>query len=365
MRVAIRTGSTFGRALVEDGKLVGDHSGLAIVRRLLKLFPDPILYGWDGMSEQPWDCDGFQVVHPSRIDVNDTVIINMDVVDSVALYRQLRGGTWRLYPKIVNLVWWNVSEWTDKVERQELALSTGLFYTFCNSRRTELEVRSLHARHLTPAMQARAVVESQNLGFPQPDLEPGPKHADPPIVLYPAMWLFARKAPDRFAKVVTRTAERTPIEMLMRLHPKAFPHPVIEELSSQPWADIDEIGPKDAYWANLAAATAFLATATDESYGLQYLEALWMGVIGVFPRRPWAENILPPGYPFLYGDLHEGEAMLHLAVTQPAEAWDMVAKAFDGDVRRWLRSFHSEDDFDSEFQLFLENRFPDLIGDDE
>src|SRR5690606_6196947 len=140
-----------------------------------------------------------------------------------------------------------------------------------------------------------------------------------PVVLYPAIYLSARKRPEMFLVVVEQVAKRLPIRAAARL---------IESHLISDWAfrpsrhagsrGVPPTASREDYWSALARTTAFLATAAEESYGLQYVEALVAGAVGVFPDLPWARAILPEGYPFLYRDTAEAEQMLFRAVTEPA-----------------------------------------------
>ena len=73
-------------------------------------------------------------------------------------------------------------------------------------------------------------------------------------------------------------------------------------MSRKKWAWVGPLRPAARSTTTTSTTTAFLATAADESYGLEYLEALVAGAVGVFPDLPWARALLPEGYPFLYRD---------------------------------------------------------------
>jgi hypothetical protein len=365
MRVAIKTGSTFGRALIDEkGQLTGTHSGLSIVRRLLKLFDDPILIVDEPMEYV--ELDGFDAMTLGEIDVNQTLVINMDVVDSLDLYRRLRRDTWRLRPTVMNLVWWNVSEFRDDIDRRSMAASFSTFPTFCNSQRTQMEVHSLVARHCTPAQIAETVRHTAwaNLGIEMPKNLPAQVWAEggAPVVAYPAMWLFARKRPQMWAEIVGSVAKRVPLQGWMRLHNDALTKAEAVGLTGLDWLSVRGLAPtRDDWWLEAAAGDVFLATSEDESYGLQYLELLWAGQLGVFPDRPWATNILPPGYPLLYENKAGAETMMHYALARPADAALAVERAFGGDMAGWLVKHHSKSTFDDALVGFV-NR---MIGDRE
>ncbi|HUX69287.1 MAG TPA: glycosyltransferase family 1 protein, partial [Cellulomonadaceae bacterium] len=85
---------------------------------------------------------------------------------------------------------------------------------------------------------------------------------------------------------------------------------------------------------------------TEESYGLEYIEALVAGAIGVFPDRPWVRAILPAAYPFLYQTPAEAEALLYRAVTDTAACRRELDEAAGGDFAQWLRARHDDDRFE-------------------
>src|SRR5450756_2052530 len=133
MKVAIR----YGAALVDaDGHVTGHDAGATLVRRLLRVFPGAQLVG-PGTRH----CAGFDVIPLELIDGADTVVINMDVIDSLSTWQTLNANCDE--PKIMNFVWWNTSQYTHPVQRAALALSCALFPTFANSERTANEVREI------------------------------------------------------------------------------------------------------------------------------------------------------------------------------------------------------------------------------
>ena len=70
-----------------DGHVGGHDAGATLVRRLLRVFPEAKLVG--GRARH---AEGFDVVPLEFLDPSDTVVINMDVVDSVAVWRTLAAG---------------------------------------------------------------------------------------------------------------------------------------------------------------------------------------------------------------------------------------------------------------------------------
>ena len=336
MRIAVR----YAAALVDSaGHVVGHDAGATLVRRLLRVFPDAMLIG-----PGPRHCAGFDMLPLEFVDGTDTVVISMDVVDSVAAWGVLRQTC--AEPRLMNFVWWTTSAYHHRVELASLALSCALFPTFANSERTASEIREIVGSWTLPQLAEKAQIAWTNLGIRLEHVQPR-REPEIPVVLYPAIYLSERKRPEAFVEVVERVARRTPIRVEARLHES---HLISEEamrLSQREWAWVGPLtATRDGYWHALSRTTAFLATASEESYGLEYIEALVAGAVGVFPDAPWARAILPPGYPFLYRDLGEAEAMLLRAVTETATCRAELDAAAGGDLLGWLRSRHDDDSFE-------------------
>ncbi|MEP7766111.1 glycosyltransferase family 1 protein [Sanguibacter sp. 25GB23B1] len=339
MRIAIQYRDVLVTA---DGHVSGFDAGATLVRRLLRLFPGSLLIG-----PGPRRCAGFDMIPLEFVDGDDTVVISMDVIDSVSIWRALKVGC--AEPKVMNFVWWNTSQFTHPVERAGLALSCGLFPTFANSERTANEVREIVTKLTVPPIAEQARIGWVNLGIRLEHVQP---HADPttPVVLYPAIYLSERKQPQLFVDVVERVVKRTPIKVEARLHESHLTSELAMRLSRRSWAWVGPLtATREDYWEALARTTAFLATANEESYGLEYIEALVAGAVGVFPDRAWVRAILPAGYPFVYHSAAEAEEMLYRAVTDTPQCRRELDEAADGDFARWLRARHDDDNFEKAF----------------
>ena len=289
------------------------------------------------------------------VDPRETVVISMNVVDSPAVWRTLaaHGGE----PRIANFVWWNTSQFTHRVQRASLALSCALFPTFANSHRTAMEVREIVASLTVPHLAERARIEWANLGI---RLDHVQSREDPavPVVLYPAIRLSERKRPELFLEVVERVRRRTRITVEMRLEES---HLITEQairLSRHDWAWVGPLtATREDYYYRLARTTAFLATARDESYGLEYVEAMVAGAIGVFPDLPWARALLPLDYPYLYADAAAAEELLLQAVTEPAACRSVLDDHAGGDFVAWLRDQHDDSQFEERLDAALRRWF--------
>ncbi len=336
MKIAIRYGATHIDA---DGHVTGHDAGATLVRRLLRVFPGAQIIG-----PGPRQCDGFDVIPLEFVDGSDTVVINMDVVDSVGVWQTLKAHCDE--PHLMNFVWWSTSQYEHPVERAALALSCGLFPTFANSERTATEVREIVSAWTIRPVAEKAKIAWVNLGIRLEHVQPRHEPAVP-VVLYPAIYLSERKQPQLFLDVVERLVKRTPIKVEARLHESHLISEKAMRLSRRDWAWVGPLtASREDYWHALARTTAFLATATEESYGLEYIEALVAGAVGVFPDRPWARAILPTRYPFFYRTPAEAEELLFRAVTDTAACRRELDAAAGGSFAEWLRARHDDDLFE-------------------
>jgi len=336
MKVAIQ----YEAALVDaDGHVAGHDAGATLVRRLLRVFPGAKLIG-----PGPRKCEGFDVIPLEFIDGNTTMVITMDVIDALSTWQTLKAHCDE--PKVMNFVWWNTTRYEHPVQRAALALSCALFPTFANSERTASEVHEIVSGWAIQPLAEKAKIAWVNLGIRLEHVRPRHEPAVP-VVLYPAIYLSERKQPQVFLDVVERLVKRTPINVEARLHESHLISEQAMRLSRRDWAWVGPLtASRDDYWEALSRTTAFLATATEESYGLEYIEALVAGAVGVFPDRPWVRAILPEAYPFIYETVAEAEDMLFEAVTDTAACRARLDTAADGDFSLWLRTRHDDDQFE-------------------
>ncbi len=322
-----------------EGHVTGHDAGATLVRRLLRVFPGAMLVG-----PSTRHCAGFDVIPLEFIDGSETVVINMDVLDSLGVWQTLKANCDE--PRLMNFVWWNTSQFTHQVQRATLALSCALFPTFANSERTASEVREIVSVWAVQPLAEKARIAWVNLGIRLEHVQPR-QEPDVPVVLYPAIYLSVRKQPQVFLDVVERVHKRTPIRVEARLHESHLISEQAMRLSRKDWTWVGPLtASREDYWEALARTTAFLATAVEESYGLEYIEALVAGAVGVFPNLPWARAILPEGYPFFYRTAAEAETMLYRAVTDTAACQQELDDAVDGSFAQWLRARHDDDRFE-------------------
>lgn len=339
-----------GLEIDPDGNVGGHDAGDTLVRRLVRLFPEVQLAGPRNQSYPDFDMTTLEA-----IDGENTIVINMDVIESVRIWRILRKTTET--PKIMNFMWRDARRYESEVETAALSLSCALFPTFVNSDRMKLAIADTVRRWTIKPLAERAKIGGANLGIRLDDVQPR-EEPDVPVVLYPTMYVRPRKRPELFFDIVSRVAKRTPIMVEARLAESDLVTDQAMRLGRQRWARVRPLVPRRAdYWAALARTTAFLATSVDESYGLEYIEGLVAGAIGIFPDLPWARGILPPGYPFFYKTPAEAEDMLVRAVTQTEDCRRQIEGCVDGSFIHWLRDHHDDSNFEAAIEDHLRRWF--------
>lgn len=360
MQIAVKYTTGGDRLIDAEGRVIGESVGPVLVRRLLRLFAPAILIG-----PEEKEAAGYRVAPLSSLDPEDTLVINMDVIDSAGVWSYLRHSandpsrpTPTLEPKVMNFVWWNADEeYTHPKEQALLGVAYALFPTFANSERTASEVREILQRWTVPDLAQRARIAWSNLGIRLERVQPR-RETKVPVVLYPAIYVSDRKKPWRFIDVVERVASHTRIQVHMRLHEAHLASEPAMHLSQHDWAWVGPLtATREGYWAKLAETTAFLATAIDESYGLEYIEAMLAGVVGVFPDTSWARAILPSGYPFRYTNEQEAERMLRRAVTEPEACRADLDECVGGSFVEWIGRTHDDHDFEDALRSHVEQWF--------
>ena len=336
MRIAIKHD---GVLVDPEGNVTGRDAGATLVRRFLRIFPGSALIGPGARH-----CNGFDIVPLEFLSAAETVVINMDVIDSVEVWNTL--GASAPEPKVLNFVWWSPSKFERQVERAALGLSCGLFPTIANSEHTANELREIMQTWTTPDIAERADIGWANLGVRLEHVQPR-RQGRVPVVLYPAIYLSERKRPRLFLEVVERVAARTEIQVEARLHETDLVSPMAAAWAKRKWAWVGpQTASRESYWQALARTTAFLACATEESYGLEYVEALAAGAVGVFPNLPWAHALLPSDYPYFYDNAKQAEELLYLAVTSYDEAVAQLNACSGGDFARWIADHHDDAAFE-------------------
>ncbi len=341
MKVAVKYGAFEQEPVVDErGELLGQSAGVTLVRRLLRLFPEPILIG-----SHTRRCQGFDMMPLEFVDAADTLVINMDIIDSIAVWQTLHSSG--AEPKLMNFEWKNPSIYHHRINFAAMGLSFAMFPTFCNSARTAAEVREVVRKWTIPPLAEKAKIAWVNLGVHVERVQPRVT-TDVPVILYPAISMDARKQPERFMDIVDRVAKKVPVRVEARLHESHLVSDQAMNLSLKKYAWVGPLtSTREAYWDALARTTAFLATAEEESYGLEYVEAMLAGAVGIFPDRPWAHALVPKGYPFFYGDPGTAERFLMRAVTEPDACRNELDRLVEGgSFANWIRAAHNDDDFE-------------------
>ena len=339
-----------GLEIDEDGNVSGHDAGDTLVRRLIRMFPQVQLIG-PRIQAYP----DFELTTLEAIDGEDTVVINMDVIESVRIWRVLRRTTEN--PKIMNFMWRDARRYETQVETAALSLSCALFPTFANSERMSRAIKETVNRWVVQPLAERARISGANLGIRLEHVQPRQEPPEP-VVLYPAIYMKSRKRPDIFFDIVSQVAKRTPIMVEARLAESDLVTEWAMKLGRQRWAKVRPLVPRrDEYWKALARTTAFVATSEDESYGLEYVEALVAGAIGIFPDKPWAHGILPPAYPYFYKTSAEAEQMLYRAVTDTDSCHQELEDCVDGSFIHWLRDHHDDSNFEAAIEAHVKRWF--------
>jgi hypothetical protein len=333
-----------------DGNVGGHDAGATLVRRLLHLSENPILIG-PGQRR----CNGFDLMPVDFVETDTTLVINLDVLDSTRVWRTLREHGER--PAVMNFQWGPTTTYADQVPQLIEALSFALFPTFANSERTALAVRETVRRWTVPSVAEQSKVAWANLGFTVEHVRPR-RATEFPIVLYPAIYLSERKRPKLFMEIVEKVHRQVPLRASLRLHESHLVSELAMALSQKDWVWVGPLtATRVSYWEALAATTAFLATATEESYGLEYVEAMAAGVVGILPDTGWARALVPDDYPFFWRTAAEAEKLLLRAVREPAACRAELDALAGGNFTAWIARKHDDNSFEDELQKKISEWF--------
>ncbi len=156
-----------------------------------------------------------------------------------------------------------------------------------------------------------------------------------------------RKRPRLFLDVVEQVHRQLPLRVSMRRHESHLVSELAMSLSQKDWYWVGPLtATRVSYWEALAGTTAFLATAVEESYGLEYVEAMAAGVIGVLPDAPWARALVPEGYPFLWSSPAQAVELLKRALTDPEGCTAELNALAEGDFTTWIARRHDDTSFE-------------------
>lgn len=338
MRIAVKRDATL---IDEDGHVTGKDAGATFVRRLLRIFPQSVLIGPEARQ-----CDGFDMVPLDYLDPEEFVVVNMDVVDSASVWNSLFQASGGLPGRVMNFLWWPTTTMERREQLAALALSCALFPTFTASKRSARDVCELVDRWTVPDLAQDLQIGWVNPGFCLAHVQDRAE-TELPIVMYPSIFLSARKRPQDFVAVVDRVHESVDFLVEMRLHDAHLDSDVARSIATREWVSTTALlTARPEYWAALARTRAFVATSIDEAYGLGCVEAMGAGAIGIFPNRDWALALLPEGYPFIYSTLDEAAEMLTRVLTDPEKARAALDACVGGDFVAWVNAGHSDQAFE-------------------
>lgn len=351
MDIAVKFGALRPVPIVTpEGDLNVESGQAMLAQRLLQMYPGAPLIGPERISG-----NGFEVVTLDDVDPENTVVVNLDVLDSVGIFQRLhRHGA---EPKILNFQWINPSTFNHPVNFAAMGLAYAFFPTFCAGERTAGEVREVVERWGTPDYAHRAKIAWADLGV-QTAREVIREDLHVPIVLYPAISMEERKQPVLFHKIVSAAHKKVDFQVVARLAQSHLVTDPAMNLAQHDWTNVGPLrGLRDDYWSELGRTTAFVATSLEEAYGLSYVEAMLAGVIGLYPDREWVYRLVPEGYPFVYTTRDEAEDMLVKAVTEPESCRAQLDALVGGPFVEWVRSHHNRRDFVEVFQKTMTTWF--------
>lgn len=362
MRVALKCdGQLISKPfLTEDGELAGNDSGAVVARRILAAFEDPILIWGDEVRQTRWG----EIRPLHKIDVNDTVILSMDALETLSLYSTLKLTPRWHHPKVMNIGWYEVADFRGGVTGWHFAASAAGVPFFGNGPKIVEEARA----HVNKVMGVKAVAQMETgwayLGvdldrIDAARLEKHPNHR--PVLKYPAVLSGDRKRPELFIEIAQQATMFEQAFVRVRLLPgkPGLENPVWDEVKRDGRWRVDPLLPsKDDYYASLWQDTAFLATSKDESYGLVYVEAMYAGQVGVFLEAPWVRQVVPADYPFVARTPAEAVAYVKLALSDPARCHQLIESACGRPLRDWIREHHDSRQFEIGLRKAVREWFP-------
>lgn len=85
MTIAIKMGFLDDSPIVDDqGRLVSRGGGTALVERLLDMYPGAVVVNYEDRQ-----CDGFEARKLTSLEPLETLVINLDVIDSVGVFQTM------------------------------------------------------------------------------------------------------------------------------------------------------------------------------------------------------------------------------------------------------------------------------------
>jgi hypothetical protein len=92
---------------------------------------------------------------------------------------------------------------------------------------------------------------------------------------------------------------------------------------------------RSQFLRQMARAHVFISNSWYEDFSATVAEQIWTGLIPVLVDEDWSRYLTPPGYPYLFRSMDEGQAMLRYVVDHLAE----VTAAWQDKLRDHVRQF--------------------------
>ena len=81
---------------------------------------------------------------------------------------------------------------------------------------------------------------------------------------------------------------------------------------------------KNNFLKEAAKGDVFLCASDYEGFPVGFFEIVYLGAVGIFPRKPWAESILGKDYPYFYDNYSEASAILRVVLDDLDKARENV-----------------------------------------
>lgn len=107
--------------------------------------------------------------------------------------------------------------------------------------------------------------------------------------------------------------------------PRTLKHIGHGRLKENPNVEFHSQLSRDEYMRLMSGAHAFVAWSKWEGFPVGFWEQMYLGLVGLFPDKPWARSQLPKDYPFFFSTKAECFALLSTVIDRYADAKARVA----------------------------------------